>query len=101
MPYDDFPGEPILFHHSELLYGPYAYCNVFCPRFWFQYKSHVIEYGTIDSRLKHLNNIFPERLKKSILQEAVQGKLVPQDPYDEPAAVLLERIQAERQKLVA
>lgn len=63
--------------------------------------AHVIEYGTIDSRLKHLNNIFPERLKKSILQEAVQGKLVPQDPYDEPAAVLLERIQAEKQKLVA
>lgn len=63
--------------------------------------AHVIEYGTIDSRLKHLNNIFPERLKKSILQEAVQGKLVPQDPYDEPAAVLLERIRAEKQKLVA
>ena len=63
--------------------------------------AHVIEYGTIDSRLKHLNNIFPERLKKSILQEAVQGKLVPQDPYDEPAAVLLEHIRAEKQKLVA
>ena len=63
--------------------------------------AHVIEYGTIDSRLKHLNNIFPERLKKSILQEAVQGKLVPQDPNDEPAAVLLERIRAEKQKLIA
>ena len=42
MPYDDFPGESILFHHSELLYGPYAYCNVFCPRFWFQYKSCLL-----------------------------------------------------------
>ena len=61
----------------------------------------LIEYGTVDSKLKYLNNIFPERLKKSILHEAVQGKLVPQDPNDEPAFILLERIRAEKQKLVA
>ena len=47
MLYDDFPGEPILFHHSELLYGQYAYCNVFCPRFWFQYKSHGTDVNSI------------------------------------------------------
>lgn len=39
-------------------------------------------------------------LKKSILQESVQGKLVPQNPFDEPASVLLERIRAEKQELI-
>ena len=40
------------------------------------------------------------QLQKSILQEAIQGRLVPQNPYDEPASALLERIKEEKQKLV-
>lgn len=60
----------------------------------------VEQYGYVYSEVNSLNVAFPEQLKKSILQEAVQGKLVPQDPNDEPASVLLERIRAEKQKLI-
>lgn len=47
-----------------------------------------------------LSSGFARRFQKSILQEAIQGKLVPQDPDDEPASVLLERIRIEKAKLV-
>ncbi|MEE1376437.1 MAG: hypothetical protein U0K15_05325 [Dialister sp.] len=39
-------------------------------------------------------------LRQKILDLAIRGKLVPQDPSDEPASVLLERIRAEKQKMV-
>ncbi len=62
--------------------------------------SKANEYSKIEKENLILNNSFPDSLKKSILQEAVQGKLVPQDPNDEPASVLLERIRAEKQALI-
>ena len=60
----------------------------------------VADYAVVDTALQNLNGSFPEALKKSILQEAVQGKLVPRDPSDEPAEALLERIRAEKQRLI-
>ena len=41
-----------------------------------------------------------KQLKNSILQWAIQGKLVPQDPNDEPASVLLEKIRLEKERLI-
>ena len=60
----------------------------------------IRDYGVKEEALRALNGSFPESLKKSILQEAVQGKLVPQEPSDEPAEALLERIRTEKQRLI-
>ncbi|WP_173234421.1 restriction endonuclease subunit S [Streptococcus sp. 544] len=59
----------------------------------------VDEYAESYNRLEQLDKEFPDKLKKSILQYAMQGKLVEQDPNDEPVEVLLEKIRAEKEKL--
>ena len=51
-------------------------------------------------KLNKLNSEFPDKLKSSILQEAIQGRLVPQNPNDEPASVLLEKIKDEKERLI-
>ena len=60
----------------------------------------VDHYSSAYDNLNNLQSAFPEALKKSILHEAVRGKLVPQNPNEEPASVLLERIRAEKQRLI-
>ncbi len=60
----------------------------------------VEAYGKAQIALNKLNEELPERLKKSILQEAIEGRLVPQDPNDEPASVLLAKIREEKEQLV-
>lgn len=61
----------------------------------------IEKYNHAEIRLYELNSNIKQQLKKSILQYAIKGNLVQQDPNDEPAFVLLERIREEKNKLVA
>lgn len=60
----------------------------------------VERYGKAQDELDKLNESLPARLRQSILQEAIQGRLVPQDPKEEPASELLKRIRKEKEQLV-
>jgi type I restriction enzyme S subunit len=60
----------------------------------------VEQYGKAQAELDELNSALPDKLKKSVLQEAIQGRLVPQDANDEPASELLKRIRKEKERLV-
>ena len=61
----------------------------------------IEQYDQKERQLTALNKNFPEQLKKSILQAAIQGKLTEQLPTDEPASELLKRIQAEKARLIS
>ena len=61
---------------------------------------YVERYSETEGVLSRLNSEIRVCLKKSILQEAIQGMLVPQDSSDEPASTLLQRIKEEKQRLV-
>lgn len=61
----------------------------------------VERYNETEDVLSRLNSQIRVCLKKSILQEAIQGKLVPQNASEEPATVLLQQIREEKQRLVA
>ena len=64
-------------------------------------ESLISKYSEKENELYVLNSNIKEQLKKSILQYAIEGKLVPQDLNDEPATVLLERMHKEKEKLIA
>ncbi len=61
----------------------------------------IDKYKHVEEKLYKLNSNIKEQLKKSILQYAIEGKLVPQDSNDEPASILLDRIHKEKQKMIA
>ena len=61
----------------------------------------IENYKQTEGKLFELNSNIKDQLKKSILQYAIEGRLVEQDSNDEPASVLLEKIHKEKEKLIA
>lgn len=60
----------------------------------------LAEYEKLEQEASKLDSEIFDKIKKSVLQYAIQGKLVPQDPNDEPASVLFEKIRAEKDALI-
>jgi type I restriction enzyme S subunit len=60
----------------------------------------LLRYSAVEVQESQLTDTFPDALKKSILQSAIQGKLVAQNPDDEPASVLLDKIRKEKEQLI-
>ena len=67
---------------------------------FYSFEPLILDYAKAEEKLSTLESEFPEKLKKSILQYAIEGKLVKQNPNDEPASLLLKRIKAEKEKLI-
>ncbi|WP_288550361.1 restriction endonuclease subunit S [uncultured Brachyspira sp.] len=60
----------------------------------------INEYDELEKSITKLNKEFPDNIKKSILQYAIEGKLTEQSQEDEPVEELLKRIKEEREKLI-
>ena len=60
----------------------------------------IEDYSVTYNRIQDVHKGFPDKIKQSVLQWAVQGKLIQQDENDEPASMLLERIRAEKEELI-
>ena len=90
---------------------PITISNLFIPVPPYKEQERIVEkirlvfpltdsYGEKENELEKYNLEFPSLLKKSILQMAIQGKLVEQNPSDEPAEILLQAIKAEKDALI-
>lgn len=66
----------------------------------YSFEPLIKDYEEKEKQLSNLESSFESRLKASVLQYAIEGKLVKQDPNDEPASVLLKHIKAEKEKLI-
>src|SRR5690606_14172735 len=64
-----------------------------------EFKTNRETINVLSTELTHQLDLV-KQLRQAFLREAMQGKLVPQDPNDEPASVLLEKIKAEKERLI-